>query len=89
MNSKRRRKLRERLAAATAAEAENDENGEKIENESVKEDEKKLSKKAKKRKNKQNKTVVNEDRLEQYFGADTKQVVKKMKYGDTSLKHEV
>lgn len=89
MNSKRRRKLRERLAAAAAAEAENDENGEKIENESVKEDEKKLSKKAKKRKNKQNKTVVNEDRLEQYFGADTKQVVKKMKYGDTSLKHEV
>ena len=39
------------------------------------------------RKNKQ-KTVVNEDRLEQYFGADTKSVVKKMKYGDTSLKHE-
>ena len=82
MNSKRRRKLRERLAR------ENEEKSKENDEEEKVEEEQKLSKKAKKRKNKQ-KTVVNEDRLEQYFGADTKSVVKKMKYGDTSLKHQV
>ena len=82
MNSKRRRKLRERLAR---------ENGEiKEEGEEAPVEEQEVSKKAKKRKNKQHhKQIVNEDRLEQYFGAETKSIVKKMKYGDTSLKHEV
>ena len=101
MNSKRRRKLRERMLLQAAQEEnaqetteiknENEvENSEPSESTKVeKTEEPAISKKAKKRKKKQKATVVTEDRLEQYFGADTKNVIKRMKYGDTSLKHEV
>lgn len=100
MNSKRRRKLRERMLLQAAQEG-NAEESVETKNENVvqneasesvkveKAEEPTISKKAKKRKKKQKATVVTEDRLEQYFGADTKNVIKRMKYGDTSLKHEV